>query len=118
MTSTETPLDLCADHFLIRVVHVGMDDILNPFIDPLRRIKRFDLAQKLTSNYHLVEIDANDIPNKDQAMEIFYDRIRDAEEGDYFEDAVESRIAFMSKGDYEGNHKDLYPTNMPVIDDL
>ena len=24
----------------------------------------------------------------------------------------------MSKGDYEGNHKDLYPTNMPVIDDL
>ena len=117
MTSTETTLDLCADHFLIEVNTVPLNDVLNQISDPVRALKRIDLADKLINNYHLVEIDANDIPNEWQAMEIFYDRIRDAEEGDYFEE-VEGTIAFITKGDYEGNHEDPYPTDMPVIDDL
>ena len=94
-----------------------MDDVINPFIDPLPRIKRFDFAQKLYNNYRLAIINPNDIANEEQAMEIFYERIRDAQEGGYFE-AIEGRIASMIKGDYEGNREDPYPTDMPVIDDL
>ena len=79
-------LDLCADHFLIEVNTAPLNDVLNQISDPVRALKRIDLADKLINNYHLVEIDANDIPNEWQAMEIFYDRIRDAEEGDCFEE--------------------------------
>jgi len=116
-TSTRPGFDLCSDHFVIQATNVPSVNTETLDEDPSKFWARLDLAKKLKNNYHLVEIDINDIPNETQAMEIFWDRIRDEEEGDYFED-VEGEIVFITQGDYEGNHVDPYPDDMPITDYL